>query len=342
MQRLKEIDIIRCVVIIVLVMYHSFAPFTGAWDLPVYLSPNVFYEKLDKLLYAGMLESFVCISGYVFAYSINYKKYRLKTLLVSKFKRLYIPCLVWGIIYILVMYSFHDFFMLETYSKLINGIGHLWFLPMLFWCFMFEFIFLKYKDKLKSPLLFLAVIAVLPYFTLPLRVNNSLYYLFFFNWGVVLFQFRDKFAFYLNKRFLLILLVGCFILLYNSGKMLVSLPILNLEDVTLLWHKALILFCHHVIRFSYSILVVFLYFALGYKLSCKCVGRKYSIIKFIATHSFGIYLSQEIILRVLYYKMNVFNELNMLCPWMNFIITFFFSLLISFLLSTNRFTKSIC
>lgn len=34
MERLKEIDIIRTFVIILLVLYHALAPYCGGWDMP--------------------------------------------------------------------------------------------------------------------------------------------------------------------------------------------------------------------------------------------------------------------------------------------------------------------
>lgn len=40
MKWLKEVDIIRSLVIIVLVFYHAFAPFTGNWDV----LPNLSYR----------------------------------------------------------------------------------------------------------------------------------------------------------------------------------------------------------------------------------------------------------------------------------------------------------
>ena len=341
MQRLKEIDIIRCIVIIILVMYHSFAPFAGAWELPCYLSSNAFYEKLGKFLYSGMLETFVCISGYVFAYNSGSKDYRFKTLFISKLKRLYIPCLAWGIIYILIMYSFNDFLILKTYYKLIDGIGHLWFLPMLFWCFIFEFVFLKYQNKLKFPILFLAVIAVLPYFTFPLRINNALYYLFFFNLGVVFFHFKDRIILLLNKRYSIVLLISSYLLLFSIGTIILSMPLLSLTDVKSLNDKALIIFSHHIVRFIYSTFAVLVYFSLGYKFSYKLNGIRYEIIKFVATYSFGIYLLQEIVLQVLYYKVDTWGNIDLLLPWINFVIAFIVSLLISYLLGMNKFTKLI-
>ena len=40
MERLKEIDIIRTFVIILLVLYHALAPYCGGWDMPSYAQPN--------------------------------------------------------------------------------------------------------------------------------------------------------------------------------------------------------------------------------------------------------------------------------------------------------------
>lgn len=65
MERLKEIDIIRTFVIILLVLYHALAPYCGGWDMPSYAQPNEGFYWGGKLAYSGMLETFVLISGYV-------------------------------------------------------------------------------------------------------------------------------------------------------------------------------------------------------------------------------------------------------------------------------------
>lgn len=66
--RLTNVIIIRPILIVLLVFYHAFAIYSGAWD-PIEGYPEVpVYWWLDKLSYAFMLEMFVFISGYVFGF----------------------------------------------------------------------------------------------------------------------------------------------------------------------------------------------------------------------------------------------------------------------------------
>ena len=52
----------------------------------------------------------------------------------KKFKRLIIPCFVFGIVYYLLFrFNAARFTWRVAFWRVANGIGHLWFLPMLFW-----------------------------------------------------------------------------------------------------------------------------------------------------------------------------------------------------------------
>ena len=62
----EDINYIRLLLILLLVFYHAFAPFGGAWE-SIYPGKHISaYWWLDKLSYAFMLESFVFISGFLF------------------------------------------------------------------------------------------------------------------------------------------------------------------------------------------------------------------------------------------------------------------------------------
>ena len=64
-QFLYEVVPIRLFLIVMLVFYHAFAIFTGAWK-PIAGYPEIpGYTLLGNLSYACLLETFVFISGYV-------------------------------------------------------------------------------------------------------------------------------------------------------------------------------------------------------------------------------------------------------------------------------------
>lgn len=101
---LYDAAILRLVLVFLLVYYHAFAIYSGAWDSLNGYPEIKAYWWLDKLSFAFMLEAFVFVSGYVFGYQVRCKgeeKLKADSVIVGKFKRLMIPCLLFSIIYIL-------------------------------------------------------------------------------------------------------------------------------------------------------------------------------------------------------------------------------------------------
>lgn len=178
MERLKEIDIIRTFVIILLVLYHALAPYCGGWDMPSYAQPNEGFYWGGKLAYSGMLETFVLISGYVFAFSLQKKVISFRLLLAGKLKTAVCAVYVLGYYHDIDILWSVKLLNLEHFWKIIGGYGHLWFLPMLFWCFLMEY-GIQHCFKGRNLMLVLMIIAILPWPGIPFRFNQSLYYLLF-------------------------------------------------------------------------------------------------------------------------------------------------------------------
>ena len=88
-RNLDEVSFIRPVLIVLLVLYHAFAPWCGAWEPFDGFEENNVYWWLAKVAYSFMLPTFVFVSGYVWAYqrvSLN-KRENLKILFIKKIKR---------------------------------------------------------------------------------------------------------------------------------------------------------------------------------------------------------------------------------------------------------------
>ena len=188
LKHLTNVAIIRPILIVLLVFYHAFAPFSGAWE-PIAGYPAIrVYWWLDWFSYAFMLEMFVFISGYVFGFQVRTKgkeKLKAKNLLWGKFKRLMIPCMVFSLLYILLLGDITQP-ITKTFYGLVNGVGHMWFLPMLFWCFIGVWIIEKSQIKTKVVLPILLLCSICSSLPLPLQLNNAMYYMFFFYLGYVL------------------------------------------------------------------------------------------------------------------------------------------------------------
>lgn len=136
---LYEVSIIRPLIIFLLVVYHSLCVFTGGWPAPAGVPENAAYWWLGRTISGFRIETIAFVGGYVFCYQCVelLKRQRFFQFVWKKFKRLIIPCFVFGIVYYL-LYRFNPsrFSWYVAFWRVANGIGHLWFLPMLFWCFL--------------------------------------------------------------------------------------------------------------------------------------------------------------------------------------------------------------
>lgn len=128
-KRFDEISIMRVMAMTMIVAFHSLCFYNGRWskvnaiDIPIWHKVSCFLDVID-------LNMFVFISGYLYGYLYIYRnKYRHPSEVIRiKAIRLLIPYLFWGILMAMI-------WPWNTWFKLLYGIGHLWFLLMLFGVF---------------------------------------------------------------------------------------------------------------------------------------------------------------------------------------------------------------
>lgn len=328
-KRYKEIDMIRCMLIIVLVVFHALCPYTS-WGLTDGLSSSNLYIWMDKFLYQGMLETFVCISGYLYFASLDNRKSGKQNFLYRKITRLYIPALLWGIVYSI---SFTEEFKI---TEIINGIGHLWFLPMLFCIFFLEELGIA-RFSSKYLLLYLFLFAIIPYPTLPLHLNNSIYYLLFFHYGQWIY--RHKYTFMtsvfekIKIKHILILFLFVQVLLYIQLR--TSAP----YDGQPIIEKSLVIFFQKLLSIPMATAMMIIY----WKIACNLINiiDQIKYLKTFSTLSFGIYIVQEFVLRILYYHTDLPCYLGLASPWCFSIITLLFSFLLSKLINDSKYLRFI-
>ena len=185
---LTDVAIIRPLLIVLLVFYHAFAIYSGAWE-PIAGYPDILaYWWLDKLSYAFMLETFVFVSGYVFGYSVRTKgenKLKAGILFWGKFKRLILPSMVFSLLYILLLGNIKQP-IVKTLYDVVNGYGHMWFLPMLFWCFAGVWIIEKLKIRPRFVLPILFICSICSFVPLPLQMGPAMYFMVFFYVGYII------------------------------------------------------------------------------------------------------------------------------------------------------------
>lgn len=135
---LADVAIIRVALIFLLVFYHALCPYTGAWSSP-FENPSAIpvYKWLGLFSHYFQLETMVFISGLLFGYGIKRKNIipTIRDTALRKGKRILLPCLLFSAIYFAMFYDSGMSWYTIVY-KVAGGCGHLWFLPMIFWCFM--------------------------------------------------------------------------------------------------------------------------------------------------------------------------------------------------------------
>lgn len=189
---LYDANLLRLLAIVLLVLYHAFAPYTGNWQTIGSYSDIDAYWWIGKTAYSFMLELFVFISGYIYALTLKRKSPTFGTFVRNKLKRLILPGVVFSAVYILIFWNLQDLSFGKFVYGLLSGVGHMWFLPMLFWAMLLSFGLdrLAIKDKYKLLLVFcMPVLSLLP---LPFRLNTTLYHILFFYLGALCFRYKDK------------------------------------------------------------------------------------------------------------------------------------------------------
>lgn len=68
---LEDVVVLRLSLIVLLVLYHSFCIFSGAWEVPKDYPLIPIYWWIAKTSYMFMLETFVFISGYLFGFQVQ-------------------------------------------------------------------------------------------------------------------------------------------------------------------------------------------------------------------------------------------------------------------------------
>ncbi|MBQ2672924.1 MAG: acyltransferase family protein [Methanobrevibacter sp.] len=165
MKRIKDIDILRAIAIILVIVGHT--PYPG------------FNPELHKWIYAFHIPLFFFVSG-LSLYFTNYHNLNLKKNFKKRFNRIYLPYLIWSIALALPSIS------VMTIPKILYGThqsiasvsnSSLWFLPVLFFATIFLdlILFFSYKKNWQKYLPFLLIIFFLIVLLIPSQ--SSIQYL---------------------------------------------------------------------------------------------------------------------------------------------------------------------
>ena len=328
---LYEIAFCRPILIILLVLYHSFVIYTGAWDVPKGVVSIHPYAWVADVAYSFMLPMFFFISGYVWGWQWRIKgnSDSFMSLLKKKFLRLYLPCLFFGVFYIVLFEKDQDLW--RNIYTLISGVGHLWFLPVLFWCFVISWFF--YKKGLMGYRIWipLLVLSLLSEFSLwPQRLADVLFYLPFFWGGVTIQRERDNVGRCLSP-FALIVLWLVYFMIFVFLQIYVIPMIVESKDEMAVWQNVLNVLCKSL----YAWIGVIVMYKTAVSVSVDHQVPNWYVK--CGTYSIGVYIFQQFIIKFLYYRVNISEYGNpYVLPWMVFLLALSLSFLFVYLFKQIR------
>lgn len=173
-KRLSQIGNIRALAIFLVVLGHSIILYSSGWDLYETSRDVPFLNWLKWFIDIPQMPLFFSLSGYLFVFTHS-KKRGFVHLLKNKALRLLVPYIGIGLCFLLPVRvaigfpSYQNMGIGDMARKLLTAsdVGHLWFLPALFFAFLLSEIILTIAEKIpgvrKCPALFLCLAALALY-----------------------------------------------------------------------------------------------------------------------------------------------------------------------------------
>ena len=338
---MDDVLIMRPIMVVFVIGIHAFNPYVKdsiMWP-SLYSLQIPFYAFLTSFFHV-FLPLFVFIAGYVYSCQQElYDKIFLGDILRKKARRLLIPSLFFGLIYYFLVDSNSSNDLLTTGLCILSGYAHLWFLPMLFWCFV-----LIYFVSRINKVIVLAICVIL--FLSPfwgggrsLGINEMIHYFIYFYLGYLFGSKRrnllQRILKYKYLFFCLVLFLSMFLFYYYSNKNYLLIKS-NLNVVLL---KYLLSVIHHIIHLLACVLaiVTMLIFSNLVAPRIKLKYLSFSFLITIGNMSMGIYIFQQFVLQIMYYHTSFHQYVNpYLLPWIGLIAAFVISAIMTNLLNRTR------
>lgn len=153
-QRNHQIDNIRAIAILLVVIGHSIIIYSSSWGL--YKSSNnfLFFDYLKDLINIIQMPLFFAVSGFLFAFSVDKKQFM--SIVKDKASRLLIPYMWFAFLWLLPIRLIVNYpgYSGKSFATIIGKCllygsdnGHLWYLIALFWIFVFASIIIQFCNK---------------------------------------------------------------------------------------------------------------------------------------------------------------------------------------------------
>ena len=334
--RLDEVTLMRTILALLIVFMHAFTCYNGGWKQPSGYVDIPLYKWLARFSFAYTLEAFVFISGYLFAFkqiTLNHVENGMG-LIVNKLKRLMLPSIIFSALYFVIFYEYKG--VSNMLYSIINGCGHMWYLPMLFWCFIGGWLLEKVKIKDGWKMAFLVLLNLFMFVSLPLQLSSVALFMVYFYSGVLVYKHSDKIKNFITIRQLFVLWI-IFLILFFIFRPLRD--VLTSDFAYSHMQKLLFFIANRACQLLYAWMGVIAFYATAVYYTQHHQLSKTSITT--ATCCFGIYLFQQFVLQFLYYKTDFPTIVGPYwLPWCGFMIAAMVSYVLSALLlktKTGRF-----
>lgn len=253
-------------------------------------------------------------------------------MLIVKLKRLIFPCAIFSLLFIVLFKQ--DATLKNVVLGIIMGTNHMWFLPMLFWCFCLTWLLKELKIPINLKMLLVVVLSLTStmypsYF----RLNKALLYLPFFYWGFEVWRYKISVS--LNDLISFRWVLNCWILFLISFS---AFSYFTETESDRLYNSIIISLIDKIWHLLNSVLGCLAIF-----ITAKRITRHKILPRFICSVSncsFGIYLFQEFVLRMLFYHTSLSTVVSpYILLWLAMLITFFVSYILTALMRNTKYGR---
>lgn len=324
---LMDIVLIRLLLIGLLIIYHAFAIHTNSWRPPYsQFEAIAIYNWFGMLTHIAQLEAMVFISGLLLGYQTAHKPGSLNfhSCVIKKSKRILLPCIIFGIIYYILFYDLSASPITMIY-RILNGCGHLWFLPMIFWCFVFTYFITTQPPPICYIMLTasLMVAIINPLGFLPFGLGSVGNYFLYFYMGFCIKQGLIKLPSFSKQNISLALFLFAtsfiaFMLVRECWQISNNLT----EKII---HRT-VFGSLHVLS---ALTAIFCLYGIANKEKVINYLKSKPVLITLSGYCYGVYIYQQFILQILYYKTSLPLQVNIYwLPWVAAFITLVVSVLL--------------
>lgn len=340
---LKDLAAIRIIAVISVLVGHACISLKADhWFVPglTLKSQYLIWEKIAGFVYGYHLTLFVALAGYLYAYGKFKREKEQSSILFfkNKFNRLIVPSLFFGILYCMLLPNDAN----ESFwVSILNGVGHLWFLPMLFMCFVILRQFEWYVIKYPYFILLISLLAYFIHFTgfyVPVigkMISNTFQFFLFFYIGYLFYFHKRKWEKLKMHSSLVLIFLSVYII-----SLFIPSPEFHFTNISI--NKFFQLEIGLLIQLIRAFIGVFT-ILLFVKFMNDNKWLDWKLINQLNIWSMGIYIFHQFIMRyILFYHTETINNLNAdTLPLMLFVVALCLSVLLTLMFGKIRYLRKL-